>query len=126
MVDGLLNSVVESDIVSSPYETGSPENFAGNAFTATREIISKAKEGARMYNAEADRRWTIVNEGRKHPASGKEVGYSIGGMKGASVKLMAKPDSWVAKRAVFATKDLWVVRNEERREFPAGKYLPQT
>ncbi|KAG8808473.1 hypothetical protein FRC17_003935 [Serendipita sp. 399] len=41
---------------------------------------------------------------------------------------MAKPDSWVARRAKFATKSLWVVKDDDAnpRMWPAGKYVPQT
>jgi len=67
-----------------------------------------------------------VNPARKHYASGLPVGYSIA-LRGAATQLLAKPDSWVARRAVFATKALWVVREDEgNRMFPAGKYVPQT
>lgn len=80
----------------------------------------------REYDANLDRKWTIVNPNRTHYASGNPVGYSIA-MKGAAARLLAKPDSWIARRATFATKALWVVKDEEgKRMFPAGKYVPQT
>lgn len=51
-------------------------------------------------------------------------------MKGAVLPLLEKPDSWIARRASFAHKQLWVVRDEEgpkgSRIFPSGKYVPQT
>lgn len=126
MIDGLSNSVEETDIVPSDFPTGSPENFAGNGFYARKTIIRDPVEGAREWDAEVDRKWTIVNESRKHYASGLHTGYSIG-MRGAAVKLLAKPDSWVARRAVFTTKALWVVKDDEgKRIYPAGKYVPQT
>lgn len=122
MVDGLKNSVVESDILPMEEATGSKENFAGNGFYQRKTVVS----GAREWDAELDRRWTVVNPARTHYASGNPVGYSIA-MKGAATKLLAKPDSWIARRAVFATKALWVVKDEEgKRLFPAGKYVPQT
>lgn len=43
---------------------------------------------------------------------------------------MAHTDSWVARRASFAHKTLWVVRDKEgvdgSRMWPSGKYVPQT
>lgn len=126
MVDGLKNSVVESDIVPSEFPTGSPENYAGNGFYQKKTVVSTPVDGARTWNAETDRKWTIVNNARKHYASNLPVGYSIG-MRGAAAKLLAKPDSWIARRAVFANKALWVVKDEEgKRLYPAGKYVPQT
>lgn len=41
-------------------------------------------------------------------------------------KLLAKPDSWVAKRAAFATKSIWTVPFVEDQLYPAGKWVPQT
>jgi primary-amine oxidase len=126
MVDGLHNSVIESDLVSLDSPTGSEDNFAGNGFVQDIKTLGHASEGAREYDAVRDRKWTIVNPGRKHYASGLPVGYSIA-LRGAATQLLAKPDSWVARRAVFATKALWVVREDEgNRMFPAGKYVPQT
>lgn len=128
MVDGLRNSVVESDILPLEAPTGSAANFAGNGFYQKKTVLTSPQEhGARSYDAEVDRRWTIVNNSRNHYASGHPVGYSLG-VRGAATILFAKPDSWIAKRAVFATKTLWVVRDdgENKRVFPAGKYVPQT
>lgn len=128
MVDGLRNSVVESDILPVNAPTGSVANFAGNGFCQTKTVLRSPQEhGARLYDAETDRRWTIVNTSRTHYASGYPVGYSLG-VRGATIKLLARPDSWIAQRAVFASKTLWVVRDDGagKRFFPAGKYVPQT
>ena len=72
-------------------------------------------------------RWTIVNKQKCHYASGKPVGYTLA-VRGACVELLAKADSWAAKRAAFATKALWVVRaaDDDKRVWPAGRYVPQT
>ncbi|KAG6844077.1 hypothetical protein H0H87_009959 [Tephrocybe sp. NHM501043] len=128
MIDGLQNSVIESDIVPLPdAPTGSTANFSGNAFIVKDTVLST--EVGRPYSYETERRWKIVNTGRQHFASGKNVGYSIG-MKGGATPLMARPDSWAAKRASFVTKALWVLRDVEGpkggRIWPAGNYVPQT
>jgi primary-amine oxidase len=49
-------------------------------------------------------------------------------VRGACVELLAKSDSWAAKRAAFATKALWVARDadDDKRVWPAGRYVPQT
>jgi len=130
MLDGLKNSVVESDIVNLPNApTGSKENWAGNAFTVQDRILTVAKEGGRDYDFQRDRRWTIVNKSRKHPASGNYAGYVLG-YRGFATTLLGAPESWVVRRAGFATKSLWVVKEVENevegRMWPAGRYVPQT
>jgi len=126
-VDGLRNTVIESDVVPLVAPTGSAENYAGNGFVVEEHVISTAKEGGRSYDFAKDRRWTIVNREKLHYASGKPVGYGLI-VGGASKELLAKEDSWIANRAWFSTKSLWVVRDEEDkpRMWPAGKYVPQT
>ncbi|KAI0698993.1 peroxisomal copper amine oxidase [Cytidiella melzeri] len=130
MIDGLANTVVETDIVPLlDASTGSPLNHAGNAFTARATPIVKQSEGGRDFDLSTDRRWAITNPSKKHPASGKPTGYGIVS-KGTMTPLMARPDSWVARRAGFTRKALWVVRDEEgpkgSRIWPSGKYVPGT
>jgi len=128
MVDGLANSVLETDVVPSPAPVGSPENFAGNAFTTKKQVLRV--EGPRDYDWAADRRWTIINTGTTHYASGEHAGYGIH-LKGGAIPLLAKEGSWVAQKAKFASKPLWVVKDNEaekgtERMWPAGKYVPQS
>ncbi|KAL1742027.1 copper amine oxidase [Schizophyllum fasciatum] len=127
MIDGLQNSVVETDVVMSDAPTGSPENFAGNAFKTKESLIKQ--EGSRQYNLATDRRWRIVNHGRKHYSSNADVGYSIG-VKGGVVPSFVRNDGWCASRSGFVKAPLWVVRDVEgpkgSRMWPSGKYVPQT
>ncbi|THH06001.1 hypothetical protein EW145_g4393 [Phellinidium pouzarii] len=130
MIDGLNNSVEEVDVVPVSSPTGSSDNFAGNAFRTESKTLKTSAEGVRDYSFDRDRRWRIVNpNSAKHYSSGAAPGYSIM-MKGAVQTLLAKEKSWVAKRAVFGTKALWVVKDKEgpdgSRIWPSGKYVPQT
>ncbi|KIO07028.1 hypothetical protein M404DRAFT_14957 [Pisolithus tinctorius Marx 270] len=127
MLDGLQNSVIESDIVGLDAPTGTNENFAGNGFVVKDRVLkSQVEDGARDFNWANERRWRIANLNKTHYASGKPVSYAIM-TKGTVLPLLAKPDSWIARRATFAHKQLWVVRDEEgSRLFPSGKYVPQT
>jgi primary-amine oxidase len=128
MIDGLFNTVVETDIIPVPdAPTGSDANFAGNAFIAKdTELLNEA---GRPYDFEKERRWRIVNPDRHHYSSGKSVGYAIG-MKGGVTPLMARPDGWALKRAGFVKYPFWVLKDVEgpkgNRMWPAGKYVPQT
>ncbi|EMD34277.1 hypothetical protein CERSUDRAFT_117158 [Gelatoporia subvermispora B] len=129
MVDGLHNTVIETDILPLPAPTGSAANYAGNAFITRERPIATASEGARDASYETDRRWTVVNPKRRHSASGKFVGYTLG-VRGATVPLMVHADGPVGRRATFAKKPLWVVKEREGpkggRMWPSGKYVPQT
>ncbi|PCH34866.1 hypothetical protein WOLCODRAFT_27512 [Wolfiporia cocos MD-104 SS10] len=131
MVDGLHNTVVETDVVPLPdAPTGSAANYAGNAFLTQSRPIARACEGPRDVSHATDRRWSIVNPKTTHVYSGKPGGYTITGLRGAAVPLFTRPDGLVARRAPFATRPLWVVRDVETdkggRMWPAGKYVPQT
>ncbi|KAI0065136.1 hypothetical protein BV25DRAFT_1880805 [Artomyces pyxidatus] len=128
MVDGLSNSVIETDVHPVPFPTGSEGNFAGNAFATHDKVLQTAREGARSWDAAADRRWRIVNNGRKHYSTQEPVGYSIG-VKGGAVPFLPRDDGWVGRRATFARNTVWVVREKEgafgSRMWPSGKYVPQ-
>ena len=141
MVDGLLNSVIETDVLPLSAGYGSPENFAGNAFQVHDRVLRRANEGAREWDAAADRRWRIVSAGKRHHASGQLTGYSIG-VKGGATVALPRPESWVGRRATFARNTLWVVREKEQedaapggggsssssssgRMWPSGKFVPQ-
>ncbi|KAH7102431.1 peroxisomal copper amine oxidase [Auriculariales sp. MPI-PUGE-AT-0066] len=135
MIDGLSNTVLESDVVADPELTGTAENWAGNAFRVQTKTLASLKDGdgGRLYDSIKDRRWRIVNRGRTHYASGAPVGYVLHGVKGIANTLLAKPDSIAARRASFASKTLWVVPEQEdprtgesHRMWPAGRYVPQT
>ena len=134
MVDGLLNSVIETDVLPASAGYGSPENFAGNAFQVHDRVLRRANEGAREWDAAADRRWRIVSAGKRHHASGQLTGYSIG-VKGGATVALPRPEGWVGRRATFARNTLWVVREKEQedaalgggggRMWPSGKFVPQ-
>lgn len=130
MLDGLQNSVIESEVVGIDHPKGSAENFAGNGFVIKDRVLkSQVEDGARDFEWATERRWRIANLNRTHYSSGKPSSYQIV-MKGGAVPLLAKQDSWIAQRASFAHKQLWVVKDEEgprgSRLFPSGKYVSQT
>jgi len=131
MIDGLENTVIESDICPVDEPTGSAANFAGNGFYVQETPISN--ETGRPYDFAKERRWHIVNRSKMHYASNKPVGYSLG-LKSSATPLMAKPDSWTGTRAGLLSNTLWVVKDVEDEEngcgsvrmWPAGKYVAQS
>ncbi|KAI0313101.1 copper amine oxidase [Amylostereum chailletii] len=129
MIDGLSNSVVETDIFPLDDGAGSTNNYAGNGFRTSHRTLKVASEGARDWDAQKDRRWRIVNTARTHYSSGQPAGYTIA-VKGGTLPLMGRPDGWMGRRANFAAKTLWVLKDKEDAKFggrmwPAGKYVPQ-
>ncbi|KAH9031052.1 copper amine oxidase [Lactarius pseudohatsudake] len=117
MIDGLANSVVETDVLPAAANYGSPENYAGNSFRYTTACCGLANEGAREWDASADRRWRI------------HTGYAVG-VKGGVTPFLPRPEGWVGRRATFAHNALWVVREKEDareggRMWPSGKFVPQ-
>jgi primary-amine oxidase len=130
MIDGLNNTVIESDIVSLDEPAGSKDNFAGNSFQVKEIPITK--ETGRPYDYAKDRRWRIVNRSRPHYASGHPAGYSIG-LKAGALPLLGQPEGWAGKRAGVFKNTVWVVRDVENeavgggsiRMWPAGRYVSQ-
>ncbi|THH12177.1 hypothetical protein EW146_g7798 [Bondarzewia mesenterica] len=114
MIDGLSNSVVETDVVPVPFSTGSDRNFAGNGFVTQDKVIKLASEGARDYDLVADRRWRIVNFARKHYSTGQPVGYALA-VKGGITSFHAREDGWDDEQVGAKGGRMW----------PAGKYVPQ-
>ncbi|KAG6879096.1 hypothetical protein C0992_005241 [Termitomyces sp. T32_za158] len=104
-------TVVSPDTIALPDAlTGSAANFAGDAFLLKETVLTT--QAGRAIDWAKERRWKIINGARKHHASGKNAGYSIG-MKCSAIPVMDRPDSWAAKRAAFVTNALWVGRDVE-------------
>ena len=124
MIDGLSNSVVETEIHPVDAPTGSAENWAGNGFYSHKKILATTAEGARSANSQTQRVWSFVNEEKKHYASGQPVGYKV--MCKDFPPLLAKPDSLVGRRATFTKKNLWITPYVDGQLFPAGKWPTQS
>ena len=75
-----------------------------------------------MADASRARTWHVVNE-RSRNSLGQPVGYKL--EPHASATLLP-PDSSVGQRAVFATKHLWVTRNDRTQARPAGSFPNQS
>lgn len=124
-LDGPQNSVVETHVERSQYPTGSPRNWAGNAFDVKRRLLTTSGDSVRDAHHDSERYWSIVNENHKHHASGLPVSYRFLA-PGAQVGLWAQPDSIIARRAPFAKHHWYTLPYEEGRLYPAGKHVVQT
>src|SRR5579875_306269 len=120
MIDGLQNSVVETNIVP---EQDSTKNRWGNAFKAVETLLRNEAEAQR--DIERDRSWKIINPNVHNALNGRAVGYEICPGASANSLLLAAPDSSIARRAAFARHHLWVTPFHPDEQFPAGNYPNQ-
>lgn len=77
MIDGVSNSVTETEIIPDAAPTGSAENWAGNGFHSTKKYLDNTLEGSRDANAVTGRQWGFVNEAAPHYSSGAPAGYKV-------------------------------------------------
>ncbi|WP_066285156.1 primary-amine oxidase [Arthrobacter sp. B6] len=119
-IDGFTNRVEEEDVVRQPMGEG---NERGNAFSRKRTVLTRESEAVREGDARAGRTWIISNPESRNRL-GEPVGYKLHAQNQPT--LLADPDSSIARRAAFATKDVWVTRysgDEER--YPTGDFVNQ-
>jgi primary-amine oxidase len=119
-VDGWQNTVIQTDTHSLP--TGE-DNPHGNAIALTKTILARENDGDWITNTQTARAWTVLNPHKKNRWD-MPVGYKL--LPGwASATMVAHPPAMVAKRAGFATRNIWVTpyRPDEMRA--AGDYPNQ-
>ena len=118
-VDGTRNTVEEVDVVAVEDDAANPY---GNAFTTRTTVLEREGDAARLADAARSRTWRIVNRDRRNHV-GQPVGYKL--VPSSNPVLLARPGSSVAKRAVFATRHLWVTRYDPAERYAAGDYPNQ-
>lgn len=119
-IDGTKNTVHE--VESRPLPPG-PGNDHHNVFEAVATPIRSERESGRQVNSPSARHWRIANPSRTN-AVGEPVAYAL--FPGETSDMMAGPESAVAQRAEFATKQLWVTREAPDELYAAGAYPSQT
>ncbi|KQR62278.1 histamine oxidase [Arthrobacter sp. Leaf337] len=118
-IDGFSNRVEEEDVVRQPIGEG---NERGNAFSRKRTVLARESEAVREADARSGRTWIISNPESRNRL-GEPVGYKLHAQ--GQPTLLADPDSSIARRAAFATKDLWVTRFAEDERYPTGDFVNQ-
>ncbi len=118
-IDGFTNRVEEEDIVRQAI---GPENPRGNAFSRKRTVLARESESVREGNPQSGRTWVISNPESRNRL-GEPVGYKL--HSEGQPTLLADPESSIARRAAFATKDLWVTRFAEDEKYPTGDFVNQ-
>jgi primary-amine oxidase len=118
-VDGLTNRVQEEEAVRVPMGKG---NERGNAFTRKRTLLARESDGVREADMRCGRTWLVSNPNTLNRL-GEPVGYKL--YPQGQPMLLADEGSSVARRAAFATKDLWVTRFAEDERYPTGDFVNQ-
>jgi primary-amine oxidase len=118
-LDGFTNRVEEEEAVRVPL---GPGNERGNAFTRKRTVLATEAEAVREANMPAGRTWHISNPESLNRL-GEPVAYKL--YPEGQPMLLADPESSVARRAAFATKDLWVTRYAGEERYPTGDLVNQ-
>jgi primary-amine oxidase len=98
-VDGVANTVVETEVVPSD----------GPTWELAETIV--AAEGPREACPATQRRWKVVNSSVRN-SLGEPVGYEL--VPAGTPTLFAADSSSIAKRANFATHAVWVTANDSR------------
>jgi primary-amine oxidase len=88
-----------------PMPSGS-DNPHCNGFTAVETDLTSTEAAQRLTAPDKGRIWKIKNPAVLNPVTHKPVAYKL--MPMATPTLLASPESVVGKRAVFASKNLWV------------------
>jgi primary-amine oxidase len=118
-VDGPANSVYE--VEARPVTPG-PDNPWANAFEPVATLLETETKARRVVDPATSRHWKILNQDSTNRL-GIPVAYKL--VPGSTPTLLAHPDSSVARRAGFATRNLWVTPYEPDERRAAGDYPNQ-
>jgi primary-amine oxidase len=101
-IDGVENSVYETELSGAP---PGEDNPYGNALVPTARLLARESEAQRVADPARGRQWRVVNPNRLNSV-GQPTGYRLA--PGSTPVLLALEEAAVAKRAAFATRNLWV------------------
>jgi primary-amine oxidase len=118
-IDGVTNQVYEIDIERESAGAHNPEK---NGFYARATLLQRERDAQREVNTAKGRFWKIVNPQVQNKV-GEPVGYRL--LPGSNAVMLASSEASIARRATFATKNLWVTPYAEHERHPAGEYPNQ-
>ena len=119
MLDGIKNSVVETETYAEPE---GPENPYSNAFYPVSRIFETEQEAIRRLDLATQRTWKIINKNSKNFVN-QPVGYKI--MPGENCLPFAHDSASVIKRAGFIKNHLYVTKFSPNEMYATGKYPNQ-
>ena len=118
-VDGTDNEIYEVEVERVP---PGPENPMANAFFPRATRLETELAAQRFADPSVSRYWKVVNPHVRN-AVGEPVGYKL--LPGGVPTMLADPSASVARRAAFATRNLWVTPYSPAERRPAGEYPNQ-
>ncbi|MBO2535899.1 primary-amine oxidase [Rummeliibacillus suwonensis] len=118
-LDGIKNSVIETETVSEPE---GPNNPHSNAYYPVSRTFKNEQEAVRILDMPSQRSWKIVNKNSLNFVN-QPVGYKI--MPGENCLPYAHDSASVIKRAGFIKNHLYVTRYNPEEMYATGKYPNQ-
>lgn len=118
-LDGIKNSVIETETVSEPE---GPNNPHSNAYYPVSRTFKNEQEAVRILDMPSQRSWKIVNKNSLNFVN-QPVGYKI--MPGENCLPYAHDSASVIKRAGFIKNHLYVTRYSPDEMYATGKYPNQ-
>jgi primary-amine oxidase len=118
-IDGHRNTVFYQDSVPLPEDEKNPYLVG----YTTEETVLKTS-GTAETSVERHRVFKIRNDAHINPITYKPVAYKL--MASPSQMLLASPKSFGHKRAVFATKPIWVTKYRDDELFAGGEFTNQS
>lgn len=118
-VDGTRNALVEVDCRA---EAPGVDNPYGNAFVVSERLLTDEVSARREVDPLSARSWDVINPHVRN-RMGKPVGYKL--LPGQNVRLLAHPDSSIARRAAFLRHHLWATPYAASEMYAAGDYPNQ-
>ena len=115
-IEGTANELYELDVEGVDDPAISPH---GNAIVQKATKLASESASPRMNDFAKSRSWKVVNPAVTNHI-GQPVGYRL--VPAATPAMLARPDSQIARRAAFATKNLWATQYEASERRAAGDY----
>ncbi|KAI9329915.1 amine oxidase [Zopfochytrium polystomum] len=120
-VDGPKNSV--SELTAVPMADDDPRNVYGNGFLVEETLLKTTTDAQRFADPLRSRVWKIFNPDIINPTTRRPTAFKL--VPQATPTLLALPRSSIARRAVFATRHLWVTPHADDEKWAAGCYINQ-
>jgi primary-amine oxidase len=121
MVDGVNNVV--SEMNAEPLPEG-PNNPYLNGFLMKEKVLHNELDAISVVNSATGRYWRVSNPSSVHPTTKAPVAWKV--MAPPTPTILARPESWIARRARFATRNVWVTPYDPNERYAAGDYPNQS
>lgn len=89
-------------------------------------MFKTSKSSVTDVNSSTSRYWKILNPSSIHAYTKKPVGWKLIPSSGSFPGLLAGPESYIRKRAGFATHSVWVTKQRDDELFAGGLYINQS